>query len=114
MAQNASPTVLMAFCWMFAAAPVCAGPEHQAKPAAPREDREAILRHNMRDQINTGLVGIVSEGTDYTVDLALSLAGEQNRLRVLPIARGRGIAKCQGCDICSRHRFRYPADRRAR
>jgi len=40
----------------------------------------------MRDQINTGLVGIVSEGTDDTVDLALSLAGEQERLRVLPIA----------------------------
>src|SRR5215831_2324513 len=92
MAQNASPTVLMAFCWMFAAAPVCAGPEHQAKPAARREDREAILRHNMRDQINTGLVGIVSEGTDYTVDLALSLAGEQNRLRVLPIA-GAGASQ---------------------
>jgi uncharacterized protein len=44
------------------------------------------LRHNMRDEINAGLVGIVSEGTDYSVDLALSLAGEQNRLRVLPVA----------------------------
>ena len=27
-----------------------------------------------------------AEGTDYTVDLALALAGEQNRLRLLPIA----------------------------
>jgi TRAP-type uncharacterized transport system substrate-binding protein len=82
----------MAFCGMFAAAPVYADPGHQAKPAAPREGREAILRHNMRDEINAGLVGIVSEGTDYTVDLALSLAGEQNRLRVLPIA-GAGASQ---------------------
>jgi TRAP-type uncharacterized transport system substrate-binding protein len=40
----------------------------------------------MRDEMNTGLIGIVSEGTDYTIDLALSLAGEQIRLRLLPIA----------------------------
>ena len=40
----------------------------------------------MREEINRGLVGIMSEGTDYTVDLALSIAGEQNRLRILPIA----------------------------
>ena len=89
---SASSTVLMAFCCMFAAAPVCADPEHHAKPAAPGEDREAILRHNMRDQINAGLVGIVSEGTDYTVDLALSLAGKENHLRVLPIA-GAGASQ---------------------
>jgi TRAP-type uncharacterized transport system substrate-binding protein len=92
MALSASQTVLMAFCGMFAAAPVYADSERQAPPAAPREDREAILRHNMRDEINVGLVGIVSEGTDYTVDLALSLAGEQNRLRVLPVA-GAGASQ---------------------
>ena len=92
MARRAIPTVLMAFCGMFAAAPVYADSERQAKPTAPREDREAILRHNMRDEINAGLVGIVSEGTDYTVDLALSLAGEQNRLRVLPVA-GAGASQ---------------------
>jgi TRAP-type uncharacterized transport system substrate-binding protein len=46
----------------------------------------------MRDEINAGLVGIVSEGTDYTVDLALSLAGEQNRVRVLPVA-GAGASQ---------------------
>jgi uncharacterized protein len=44
------------------------------------------LRHAMRDEINSGLVGVVSEGTDYTVDLALVLAGENNRLRLFPIA----------------------------
>jgi TRAP-type uncharacterized transport system substrate-binding protein len=92
MARSASPTVLMVFCGMFAAAPVYADSGRQAQPATPREDREAILRHNMRDEINVGLVGIVSEGTDYTVDLALSLAGEQNRLRVLPVA-GAGASQ---------------------
>ena len=90
--KSASHTVLMAFCGIFAAAPVYADSEHQAKPAAAREDRGAKLRHNMRDEINAGLVGIVSEGTDYTVDLALSLAGEQTRLRVLPIA-GAGASQ---------------------
>jgi len=40
----------------------------------------------MREEINTGLVGIVSEGTDYTVDLALTLAAGDTGLRLLPIA----------------------------
>jgi TRAP-type uncharacterized transport system substrate-binding protein len=78
--------VLMAFCGLLAATPVYADSEHKAKPAASREDREAVLRHTMRDEINTGLLGIVSEGTDYTVDLALSLASEQTGFRLLPIA----------------------------
>jgi uncharacterized protein len=77
---------LMAFCGLLAAAPVCADSEHNAKPAASRQNQDVMLRHKMRDAINSGLVGIVSEGTDYTVDLALTLAGEQNRLRLLPIA----------------------------
>src|SRR5712671_8232440 len=78
--------VLMAFCGLLAATPVYADSEHKAKPAVSREDREAVLRHTMRDEINTGLLGIVSEGTDYTVDLALSLASEQTGFRLLPIA----------------------------
>jgi uncharacterized protein len=73
--------ILMAFCGLLAATPVYADSEHRF-----REEREAMLRHTMRDEINSGLLGIVSEGTDYTADLALSLAGEQNRLRLLPIA----------------------------
>jgi uncharacterized protein len=77
--------VLIALCGLFAATAVYADSEHNMKPTASN-DREAGVRHSMRDKINTGLVGIVSEGTDYTVDLALTLAGEQNRLRVLPIA----------------------------
>jgi TRAP-type uncharacterized transport system substrate-binding protein len=39
----------------------------------------------MRDEINSGLVGIVSEGTDETIDLAISLAAP-GRLRILPTA----------------------------
>jgi TRAP-type uncharacterized transport system substrate-binding protein len=58
----------------------------QNKRVVHRVDPAAQLRHTMRDEMNNGLLGIVSEGTDYTVDLALSLAGEQNRLRLLPIA----------------------------
>ena len=77
---------LMAFCGLLAATAVHADSEHETKPGASSADREAMLRHTMRDEINTGLLGIVSEGTDYTVDLAFSLAGEQNRLRLLPIA----------------------------
>ena len=41
--------VLMAFCGLLAATPVYADSEHKAKPAASREDREAVLRHTMRD-----------------------------------------------------------------
>ena len=78
--------VLIALCGLFAATAVYADSEDNMKPTASHEDREAGVRHTMRDEINTGLVGIVSEGTDYTVDLALTLAGEQTRLRVLPIA----------------------------
>jgi uncharacterized protein len=77
---------MMALCGLFAATSSYADFEHKAKPAAPREDRQEVLRHAMRDEINTGLVGIVSEGTDYTIDLALALAGKQNHLRLLPIA----------------------------
>jgi TRAP-type uncharacterized transport system substrate-binding protein len=77
----------MVFCGMAAAAaPVYADSVHKPKLPASSEAREAMLRHTMRNEINTGLVGVVSEGTDYTVDLALSLAGKQNRLRLLPIA----------------------------
>jgi len=83
---NVNRTVLVAFCGLLAATPVYADSEHKAKPASSHEDQDAILRHKLRDTINTGLVGIVSEGTDYTTDLALTLAAEQNGLRLLPVA----------------------------
>ena len=76
--------LLMTFYVLLAASPVYANTHHKPK-AASRENREAILRHILRAEINAGLVGIVSEGTDYTADLALSFAGDKN-LRLLPIA----------------------------
>jgi TRAP transporter TAXI family solute receptor len=81
-----SRAVLTALCGLFAAAPAYADSDHNMRPAASQEDREAALRHAMHDETNAGLVGIVSEGTDYTVDLALTLAGAQNHFRLLPIA----------------------------
>jgi len=51
-----------------------------------RADPTAGLRHTMRDEANNGLLGIVSEGTDYTIDLGLALAGDRDHLRLLPIA----------------------------
>jgi hypothetical protein len=53
-------------------------------------DPTAKLRHVMREEINNGLLGIVSEGTD---DLALALTSEQNRLRLLPIAGAGALRK---------------------
>jgi uncharacterized protein len=95
--------ILVAFCGLLAPAPVWADPPQQdqfqtdllrdGQPQTKHKKRVAHpvdpafqLRHTMRDEINSGLVGIVSEGTDYTVDLALALASGQTRLRLLPIA----------------------------
>ena len=90
----------MAFCGLLASTQAWADPpqddqlqtdqlqddQPHKKRVVHRVDPAAQLRRTMRDEINNGLLGIVSEGTDYTVDLALSLAGEQNHLRLLPIA----------------------------
>jgi TRAP-type uncharacterized transport system substrate-binding protein len=93
----------MAFCGLLASTQAWADPpqddqfqtdqfqddQSQSKPkkrAVHRVDPAAQLRHTMRDEINNGLLGIVSEGTDYTVDLALALTSEQSHLRLLPIA----------------------------
>jgi len=48
----------------------------------------------VRDKINSGLVGIVSEGTDETVDMTLALTAqaEHDHLRLLPIA-GAGASQ---------------------
>ena len=79
-------------------------PNHK-KWVVHRVDPAVQLRHTMRDEINNGLLGIVSEGTDYTVDLALALTSEQNHLRPLPIAGAGALQKCQGCHVRSRDRF---------
>lgn len=98
-----SRAILVAFCGLLAPAPVWAEspqedqfqtdllrdgqpqPKHKKRVLHP-VDPALQLRHTMRDEINSGLVGIVSEGTDYTVDLALALASGQTHLRLLPIA----------------------------
>ena len=85
----------MALCGLFAATSSYADSEQKAKLAASREDRQAVLRHAMRDEINTGLLGIVSEGTDYTIDLALALAGKQSQLRLLPIAGAGAVQNAE-------------------
>jgi TRAP-type uncharacterized transport system substrate-binding protein len=95
--------IVVAFCGLLAPAPVWAEPpqedqfqtdlfrdgqpqtKHKQRVAHP-VDPALQLRRTMRDEINSGLVGIVSEGTDYTVDLALALASGQTHLRLLPIA----------------------------
>jgi TRAP-type uncharacterized transport system substrate-binding protein len=64
------------------------------KQAAHHVDPAVQLRHQMRDKMNAGLVGIVSEGTDETVDMALALTAQSDhdRLRLLPIA-GAGASQ---------------------
>ena len=100
---NVNRAVFIAFCSLSATTPVRADPpqddqfqtgqfqDDQPQPkhkirVVHRVDPAVELRHTMRDEINNGLLGIVSEGTDYTVDLALTLTSEQNHLRPLPIA----------------------------
>jgi len=84
--KNAKQAILIAFCSLLAAAPAYADSENKAKPTASREREDTMLRHRLRDEINAGLVGIVAEGTDYTTDLAFTVAGEQDRVRLLPVA----------------------------
>jgi TRAP-type uncharacterized transport system substrate-binding protein len=59
-----------------------------------RVDPAVQLRHQMRDNMNSGLVGIVSEETDETVDMALALTAqsEHDHLRLLPIV-GAGASQ---------------------
>jgi uncharacterized protein len=100
---NINRAALTVFCGLLATTPVWADPpqedqfqtdqfqDDQPQPKAKkrvvhRVDPAAKLRHVMREEINNGLLGIVSDGTDYTVDLALALTSEQNHLRLLPIA----------------------------
>jgi len=100
---SVNQAVLMAFCGLLASTQAWADspqddqfqtdqlqddqPQSKHKKrVVHRVDPAAQLRHTMRDEINNGLLGIVSEGTDYTVDLALALTSEQNHLRLLPIA----------------------------
>jgi uncharacterized protein len=107
--RRVTRSVLVACCGLLAYTPVWAEPlqQDQFQTDLPRDDQSqpkhkkrvvhrvdpaVQLRHTMRDDINSGLVGIVSEGTDYTVDLALALTSKQSHLRLVPIA-GAGAAQ---------------------
>jgi TRAP-type uncharacterized transport system substrate-binding protein len=112
--QSVNRAVLIAFCGLFIATPIWAEPQddqfqddqiqadqpqiarpkHKPKPLVHHVDPAVQLRHQMRDKINSSLVGIVSEGTDETVDMALALGeqAERDRLRLLPIA-GAGASQ---------------------
>src|SRR5215472_12251761 len=67
--------------------PQIAQPKRKPKRVVHVDPAEQ-LRHQMREEMNRGLVGIVSEGTDETIDMALALTAqsEQERVRLLPIA----------------------------
>jgi uncharacterized protein len=90
----------MALCGLLATTPVWADPpqddpfqtdQFQEDQPQPKHKKRIVHRVDpavqLRHQMNNGLVGIVSEGTDETVDMALALTAqsEQDRLRVLPI-----------------------------
>jgi uncharacterized protein len=103
---------------LIASAPVCAQiPEHRSSAITAGEARPqhrsntgSQIRHVMRDEVNAGLVSIISagmEGTELgeTTDLAASLDGARDHLRILPIA-GKGafqnatdIVFARGVDI---------------
>ena len=101
--------VLMAFCGLLASTQAWADPPQDdqfqtdqfqddqpqskhKKRVVRRVDPATQLRHQMRDKMNSGLVGIVSEGTDETVDMALALTAQAEHDRSLP---GRHITDCQ-------------------
>ena len=72
--------------------PPNARPEHRPKHVVHALDPAIQLRHQLRDVTNKGLVGIVSEGTDETVDMAVALAAEHDGVRLLPVA-GAGASQ---------------------
>jgi hypothetical protein len=128
--RRVNRAVLVACCGLLGYTPVWAEPlqQDQFQTDLPRDDQPqpkhkkrviqrldpaVQLRHALRDEINSGLVGIVSEGTDYTVDLALALTSKQIHLRLLPIA-GAGAAQNAKDVIFARRRFCHLANRRAR
>jgi hypothetical protein len=76
-----------------AARPQIVRPRHRLKPTL-NVDPAAQLRHQLRDKMNSGLVGIISDGTDETVDMARALTAYagQDGLRLLPIA-GAGASQ---------------------
>jgi uncharacterized protein len=66
--------------------------KHKPKSVTHRAASDEQLRHKLRVQANNGLVGIVSEGTDETTDIAFALASEHDGIRLLPIS-GAGASQ---------------------
>lgn len=66
--------------------------EHQPNHVVHGLDPAIQIRHQLRDATNKGLVGIVSEGTDETVDMAVAFAAEHDGVRLLPVA-GAGASQ---------------------
>jgi uncharacterized protein len=103
---------------LIASAPVCAQMPEQSSSAITagearpehRSNAASQIRHVMRDEVNAGLVGVISAGMEgaelgETTDLAASLDGARDHLRILPIA-GKGafqnatdIVFARGVDI---------------
>jgi uncharacterized protein len=71
---------------------VPASAKHEPKSAIRGEDPAEHLRLELRDQANKGLVGIISDGTEETTDIAFVFASENNGVRLLPIS-GSGAAR---------------------
>jgi uncharacterized protein len=72
--------------------PISPMAKHQPKPTIHQVASAAQLRHKLRNEANGGLVGVVSEGTDETSDIAFALASEQTGIRLLPIS-GAGASQ---------------------
>src|ERR1700739_2643537 len=104
--------VLMAFYGLLFATPIWAEPQDNSQHEQLRADQSQIarsrhrleptsqldstakFRHQLRDKMNSGLVGIISEGTDETGDMARALPpyAAHDGLRLLPIA-GTGASQ---------------------
>jgi hypothetical protein len=70
----------------------------RSKPKPHRMDPAEQVRLQMRLQANKGLVGIVSESTDDTTDMAIALAADQSGIRLLPMAGAGATQNVK--DVC--------------
>lgn len=69
---------------LLASAPVLAQTSEHRASGTSVGDSARQLREKMRDEVNAGLVGLISPGAEGT-ELAASLDGARDHLRVLPI-----------------------------
>jgi TRAP-type uncharacterized transport system substrate-binding protein len=76
---------------LLASAPVLAQTSEHRASGTTVGNSARQLREKMRDEVNAGLVGLISPGVEGT-ELAASLDGARDHLRVLPIA-GTGASQ---------------------